>query len=250
MSGLAFARLGLLLLVLWLSVQLFPVEPALTSAQRAVASAARPTPPAADVLDQAMQPSSDVLGPSAPSEAELQAALIDLPESTLPRVRTEPFRPERIQTEADDPYSELAVATDAQAMRPLEVAPAFGPDEQWIDVNLSEQRITAYVGAIAVHTNLVSSGLPMHPTVTGRFYIYLKITAQRMKGGAVETHDFYDLPNVPNVMYFYEDYGIHGAYWHHNFGHPMSHGCVNLPLDDAQWFFDWAPVGTLVLVHD
>ncbi len=37
----------------------------------------------------------------------------------------------------------------------------------------------------------------------------------------------------PWVMYFYQDYGIHGAYWHNNFGHMMSHGCVNMRIVDA-----------------
>jgi lipoprotein-anchoring transpeptidase ErfK/SrfK len=59
----------------------------------------------------------------------------------------------------------------------------------------------------------------------------------------------YYLPNVPYTMYFYRGYGLHGTYWHANFGRPMSHGCVNLPTYEAQWLFNWAPVGTLVNVH-
>ena len=52
--------------------------------------------------------------------------------------------------------------------------------------------------------------------------------------------DAYDLPNVPYVMYFYQDYGLHGAYWHNNFGHPMSHGCVNERIVDAKALYEWA----------
>ena len=58
-----------------------------------------------------------------------------------------------------------------------------------------------------------------------------------------------DLPNVPYTMYFYKGYGIHGTYWHHNFGHPMSHGCVNMRTSDAAWLFNWASVGTPVVTH-
>jgi lipoprotein-anchoring transpeptidase ErfK/SrfK len=50
-------------------------------------------------------------------------------------------------------------------------------------------------------------------------------------------------------MYFYQGYGTHGTYWHTNFGQPMSHGCVNMTIGDAQWLYNWAPVGTLVVVH-
>jgi lipoprotein-anchoring transpeptidase ErfK/SrfK len=51
-------------------------------------------------------------------------------------------------------------------------------------------------------------------------------------------------------MYFYKSYGIHGTYWHHNFGHPMSHGCVNMYTPDAEWMYYWASVGTLVNIHN
>jgi lipoprotein-anchoring transpeptidase ErfK/SrfK len=50
-------------------------------------------------------------------------------------------------------------------------------------------------------------------------------------------------------MYFYRGYGLHGTYWHNNFGTPMSHGCVNLSTPDARWLFSWAPVGTKVVSH-
>jgi lipoprotein-anchoring transpeptidase ErfK/SrfK len=59
----------------------------------------------------------------------------------------------------------------------------------------------------------------------------------------------YYLPNVPYVMYFFQGYGIHGTYWHNNFGTPMSHGCVNLTIEDSAWIFDFASVGTVVFVH-
>jgi lipoprotein-anchoring transpeptidase ErfK/SrfK len=51
-------------------------------------------------------------------------------------------------------------------------------------------------------------------------------------------------------MYFYSGYALHGAYWHNNFGHPMSHGCVNLPVDVSKWMFEWAPIGTMVVSHE
>ena len=58
----------------------------------------------------------------------------------------------------------------------------------------------------------------------------------------------YYLPNVEWVMYFYQGYGLHGTYWHSNFGQPMSHGCVNLTNDDARWFYEFASLGTPVHV--
>jgi lipoprotein-anchoring transpeptidase ErfK/SrfK len=59
----------------------------------------------------------------------------------------------------------------------------------------------------------------------------------------------YYLPDVPYTMYFYEGYGIHGTYWHNNFGTPMSHGCVNMVTEEAGWVFGFSEVGTWVIIH-
>ncbi len=61
----------------------------------------------------------------------------------------------------------------------------------------------------------------------------------------------YEVKDVPHVMYINLDAeALHGAYWHNNFGTPMSHGCLNLPLDMAEFLYGWAPLGTQVWVHD
>jgi len=117
------------------------------------------------------------------------------------------------------------------------------PDERWIDINLSTQRLSAYDGNKLIKTFVVSTGLPNTPTVTGRFRVYVKYTATLMAGPG------YYLPNVPWTMYFYHGYGIHGTYWHNNFGTPMSHGCVNMRNSDAEWVFNFGGVGTLVNIH-
>lgn len=120
-------------------------------------------------------------------------------------------------------------------------APADGM--RWIEVNLSNQTLTAWQGNVAVlHTN-VSTGTARTPTVTGRFSVGMKLASQRMVGPG------YDLPGVPWVMYFYSGYAIHGTYWHNNFGTPMSHGCVNMRIGEAQFLYNWAPPGTEVYVH-
>ncbi len=123
-------------------------------------------------------------------------------------------------------------------------APGTGPSSgKWIDINLSQQRITAYVGQTPVYSAIVSTGTWRTPTVVGTYSIYVKYRYTPMSGPG------YYLPNVPHTMYFYRGYAIHGAYWHNNFGTPMSHGCVNLSLSDAAWFYNWASVGTKVVSH-
>ena len=117
------------------------------------------------------------------------------------------------------------------------------PNERWFDINLTTQRMYAYNGDKLVNSFVVSTGLWGTPTVTGRFRIYVKYEAAHMSGPG------YYLPNVPYTMYFYNGYGLHGTYWHNNFGTPMSHGCVNMKTSDARWAFNWASVGTLVNIH-
>ncbi len=126
--------------------------------------------------------------------------------------------------------------------RPLADPPAL-EEVKWIEVNLSHQTLTAWQGERPVLSVPVSTGTSATPTVTGRFRIYTKRTSQTMSGPG------YYLPDVPWVMYFYQGYAIHGTYWHNNFGVPMSHGCVNMRIPDAEWLFRWAPQGTLVYVH-
>jgi lipoprotein-anchoring transpeptidase ErfK/SrfK len=114
---------------------------------------------------------------------------------------------------------------------------------RWIDVDLSHQRLTAYEGQTVVRTTLISTGLARTPTPVGRYQIQTKLRYDDMSGPG------YYLPNVPYTMYFYRGYALHGTYWHTNFGHPMSHGCVNLPTTEAEWLFNWAKVGTSVHIH-
>jgi lipoprotein-anchoring transpeptidase ErfK/SrfK len=114
---------------------------------------------------------------------------------------------------------------------------------RWIDIDLTNQLLLAYEGDTLVRTIVVSTGLPYTPTPVGQFQIYVKYLYDTMSGPG------YYLPDVPYTMYFYRGYGIHGTYWHNNFGTPMSHGCVNLPTPQAEWLFNWASVGTLVNIH-
>jgi len=119
-----------------------------------------------------------------------------------------------------------------------------GESDPWVEVDLSSQRSYAYIGRTMVRSFIVSTGTWQHPTVTGVFRIYVKYRYANMSGPG------YFLRNVPYVMYFYKGYGLHGTYWHNNFGIPMSHGCVNYTITDAGWLFDFTSVGTIVYIHE
>lgn len=136
---------------------------------------------------------------------------------------------------------------------------------KWIEIDLSDQTLYAHEDGRVVYKFLVSTG-KWAPTPTGIFRIWVKLRYTLMTGGSKAHNTYYYLPNVPYTMFFYKDYGIHGTYWHNNFGNPMSHGCVNMATPDAKKLFYWAhpeigerdwlvyptkdDPGTLVVVHE
>lgn len=114
---------------------------------------------------------------------------------------------------------------------------------RYIDINLAEQTLYAFDGFNLVNQFLVSTGTSSHPTPTGEFAVYGKSRVTTMDGPG------YSLPGVEWVSWWSGDYSIHGTYWHNNFGHPMSHGCVNASNGDAEWIYNWDDIGTPVYVH-
>lgn len=113
----------------------------------------------------------------------------------------------------------------------------------YVDINLGEQKLYAFDGKTLVNSFYISSGRSGYETPTGEYSVWTQVRAQVMDGP-----DFY-LPNVQWVSYFNGEIGIHGAYWHNNFGHPMSHGCINMRNSDAEWVYNFIQVGTPVYVH-
>lgn len=144
-------------------------------------------------------------------------------------------------------------------------------EERWVEVDLSDQKLYAWEGDNLYLETFISTGLPWWPTPTGEFRVWIKLRATKMEGGTGKY--YYYLPNVPYVMYFENDsipgwrgYGLHGTYWHNDFGTRRSHGCVNLPTEVAKQLYYWiGPVlpegkytvwssegnqGTRVVIHE
>ena len=202
--------------------------------------------------------------PTAPMMQESQPAIIDIPPTAqptlevvvLPAFTDVPFveqaaAPVEVTSQPGVIYAEIVADTPTpEYTAPTAVAVVNVPvqmgnngGQHWIDVNLSEQRLYAYEGDTIVNSFLVSTGTWQTPTVTGKYNVWIKLRSTSMSGPG------YYLPDVPFVMYFHKGYGLHGTYWHNNFGTPMSHGCVNLTIPDAEWIYNFSTVGTVVNVH-
>ncbi len=153
--------------------------------------------------------------------------------------------------------------------RPAEV----GPNERWIDVDISEQTLVVFEGDRPVYATLISSGKESrikekdHSTPRGMWRVREKHIASTMDGDGSAAGDLpYSIEDVPYIMYFHKSYATHGAFWHRNYGTQMSHGCVNLAPLDAKWVFYYADPqlpegfhgnwsreenkGSMVVVHD
>lgn len=116
-------------------------------------------------------------------------------------------------------------------------------NQRWIEIDLSRQRLIAWEGNKAVYAVTVSTGKPSTPTRTGTFAIQTKYRTARMTGPG------YDFADVPYTMYYDGGNAIHGAGWHNLFGNAVTHGCTNVAVNHAKWLFEWADVGTPVVVH-
>lgn len=158
--------------------------------------------------------------------------------------------PERISSDwyvADGDYIRL-FEDDGDVSTPLDNQ----TNTKRIVVDLSEQTLYAYDGEDLFMKEKISTGLEDTPTPRGNFKIYKKTPSRYMQGPLPGISDqYYDLPGVPWTMYFTAEGGaIHGAYWHNNFGENWSHGCVNLPIEKAKELYNWADIGTKVLVQN
>ncbi len=124
-----------------------------------------------------------------------------------------------------------------------------------IEVDLSKQKLYAYENGQKIFDFLISSGT-WNRTPTGEFKIWTKIKSQKMSGGSKELGTYFYLPNVPYIMFFYNDqvpkqmgYSTHGTYWHNQFGKPMSHGCINMISAEAKVLYEWADMDTPIVIY-
>jgi lipoprotein-anchoring transpeptidase ErfK/SrfK len=133
-----------------------------------------------------------------------------------------------------------------------------------IMVSVGEQALRAYQDGRLVLFTYVTTGRPELPTVTGHFSIYDKVTPWQFISPWPPGSPYYYPPTwIKYWMPFYSGYGLHDAWWRHDYGPGTNvygdgpgsseptgtHGCVNIPFAQTQWLWNWAPVGTPVIVY-
>ncbi len=136
----------------------------------------------------------------------------------------------------------------AEEVAPLAVD--VPPEDKRLEVNIKEQSLQAYEGDEVVLDTKVSTGIPdllttnnvPAATPRGAFNIQVKMPVRHMGNGQMTSDiNAYELPGVPWVSFFNGDgVAFHGTYWHDNFGNEMSHGCVNMRVEEARWLWRWS----------
>jgi hypothetical protein len=145
------------------------------------------------------------------------------------------------------PIYDEALFVPPVAIPALDAAPPAPGGGRAVVVSLSQQALWAYEDGAVVRSTYVSTGKEKFRTPAGFYTVNTKVPEQDMAG--VIGGESYNVPKVPDVLYFTNrGHAIHGTYWHENFGVPMSHGCINLPMDVADWIYEWAPLGMAVLI--
>lgn len=167
--------------------------------------------------------------------------LIPLP-LTQPEASKPTLPPKKVEAAQPQPTNAVLLPDqNPAAQTPL---PEFNKQ---IIITLADQDLKYYQDTNLLGEFKISSGLPGTPTPPGEYTVLKKIPVVDYKGPN------YDFRNTKWNLLFKKGnplgYYIHGAYWHHNFGHPMSHGCVNVSYADMEGLYNWADVGTKVLIQ-
>jgi lipoprotein-anchoring transpeptidase ErfK/SrfK len=123
------------------------------------------------------------------------------------------------------------------------ISPEVPPAGKRIEVRTQDQTVIAYEFDRPVFMTRAATGGQFSngnfATPAGRHITFHKRPSRHMAAGNL-AYNGYDLPGVPWIVYFTESgISFHGTYWHNNYGHPRSHGCVNLTPSAAKWLYRW-----------
>jgi LysM repeat protein len=133
-------------------------------------------------------------------------------------------------------------------------------------VSVSEQYLWAYEDGEIVVQSFVTTGRPRADTPTGTYQVLVKYTDYKFISPYPEGHEFYYNSQMSNysLRYTWDGYHIHDAPWRSDYGpgtnvphqdslgrwQTGSIGCVNVTAGAMERLFEWAEVGTPVVVVD
>jgi lipoprotein-anchoring transpeptidase ErfK/SrfK len=166
---------------------------------------------------------------------------------------TATFTPTPTPTATNTP---LPTSTPTPAVPPPNPPAIPGPEvagERWILVDISSQTTSAMIGDTAIYTALVTTGKDGWETPRGTWKIEYRIANDTMTSASIGAEEYYVLEDVLYTQYFTtKGHALHLNYWRdeYYFGNiRSSHGCVGMRLADAEFFWNFATVGTRVTIQ-
>lgn len=128
----------------------------------------------------------------------------------------------------------------------------------YVDIDLTEQTARYYdENGTLLHSCGIVSGLPKdgRDTPTGVYYLNSKASPQVLTGYNSKGEIEYETPVQYWMPFIGNSIGLHDATWQSSFGGTRyktngSHGCVNLSLNDAKWFYENLGTGVCVITHN
>jgi hypothetical protein len=174
----------------------------------------------------------------------------------------DPGRLFRVESQQDgyrllvwDPRENRHLYLGSEAVGPVDTPfwAAFADDGKWLEVTLtSPQNIKAMQGDELVLRDLVTAGL-QGTTKPGFYRILRRVYNETMDSRTVpNVGDSYLLKDVMFTQYFTGDgAAIHYNWWGppRGFGNPGSHGCLGMRWDGSKFLWDWANIGTPIVIH-
>lgn len=134
-----------------------------------------------------------------------------------------------------------------------------------IDINLTQQKLTAFESGKAVYTTLVLTGRAGLATPVGTYHVLAKESPTTFYSPWPAGSPNYYAPTHINYALEWKagGYFLHDSWWHTAYGpgtngwhddptygwQDGSHGCISMPNAAAQWLYNWAPIGTTVQIH-
>lgn len=150
----------------------------------------------------------------------------------------------------------LPTATSEPSVPAPAPPPIPGPQvqgERWIDIDLDGQTAAAMIGDQPLYTALATTGKDGWETPRGTFRIMVRVPDETMTSVSIGAEEYYVLDHVLYTQYFTDrGHALHLNYWRSDdyFGRVRSsHGCVGLRLADAEFFWNFASLGTRVTIH-
>jgi len=146
----------------------------------------------------------------------------------------------------------------------LSLIKTYGLQGKVIVVSIWEQTARMYENGKLVYWAYVTTGRIELPSPPGLWHVFDKESPTVFTSAEPPGSPFYYAPTYIHYALEYHTggYFLHDAWWRQVFGpgsnlphydpaafNGGSHGCINFTTQDAAWLYNWAPLGTPVIVY-